>query len=187
MCSSNLTKDFCRDAVFCVSACLFSFPCHWFKCWIWQPATVLLEYLWRLTHYYSQVRILEMEGKGKVHPRTGHEGPKGEYRYSITLSLTSALDSNGWSTPRPGCFISGGKKAGTHYTGRWMGLSSGLDVYGKSRPPLGFDPRKVQPIASRWSNCAIPVHKGTRCTKTKPCQTSSIVYNSQNEEFCHFF
>jgi hypothetical protein len=25
-----------------------------------------------------------------------------EYRYSSTLSLTSALDSGGWSTPRPG-------------------------------------------------------------------------------------
>ena len=30
--------------------------------------------------------------KGKVHPITGHEGPEGEYRYSYTLSLTSALD-----------------------------------------------------------------------------------------------
>jgi hypothetical protein len=30
--------------------------------------------------------------KGQVHPRTGHEGPKGEYRYSLTLSLTLALD-----------------------------------------------------------------------------------------------
>jgi hypothetical protein len=30
--------------------------------------------------------------KGKVHPRTGHEGPEGELRYSSTLSLPSALD-----------------------------------------------------------------------------------------------
>jgi len=35
------------------------------------------------------------KGKGKVHPRTGHEGPEGEQRYSSTLSLTSALD-RGW-------------------------------------------------------------------------------------------
>ena len=36
-----------------------------------------------------------MEGKGKegkVHPGTGQEGPEGEYRYTSTLSLTSALD-----------------------------------------------------------------------------------------------
>jgi hypothetical protein len=30
--------------------------------------------------------------KVKIHPRTGHEGPEGKWRYSSTLSLTSALD-----------------------------------------------------------------------------------------------
>ena len=30
-----------------------------------------------------------------VHPRTGHEGPEREYRYSFTLSLASALDGVG--------------------------------------------------------------------------------------------
>ena len=35
------------------------------------------------------------EGKGKIHPITGHEGPEMEYRYSSTLSLTSALDGVG--------------------------------------------------------------------------------------------
>ena len=40
--------------------------------------------------------------KGKVHPRTSHEGPKGDYRYSSTISLTSALDGgDGWSRPFP--------------------------------------------------------------------------------------
>jgi len=38
--------------------------------------------------------------KGKVHPRTGHEGPEGEWSYSSTLSLTSALDVGVWLTPR---------------------------------------------------------------------------------------
>jgi hypothetical protein len=39
---------------------------------------------------------------GKVQPRTSHEGPEGEYRYSSTLSLTSTLMR--WTvndTPRP--------------------------------------------------------------------------------------
>jgi hypothetical protein len=45
--------------------------------------------------------------KGKVHPRTGHDGPERENRYSSTLSLTSALDGGGWSTPRPGRFTPG--------------------------------------------------------------------------------
>ena len=34
--------------------------------------------------------------KGKVHCRTGHEGPEGEQRYSSTLSLISVLDGGGW-------------------------------------------------------------------------------------------
>jgi len=31
------------------------------------------------------------KGKGKTHPRTGHDDPEGEYRHISTLSLTSAL------------------------------------------------------------------------------------------------
>jgi hypothetical protein len=47
------------------------------------------------------------KGKGKGHPITGHEGPEGEQTYSSTLSLTSVLVGDGWSTPRPGRFIPG--------------------------------------------------------------------------------
>jgi hypothetical protein len=44
------------------------------------------------------------KGKGKVHSGTSHEGlGGGPYRYSSTLSLTSALDGCGWS-PRPDRF-----------------------------------------------------------------------------------
>jgi hypothetical protein len=31
----------------------------------------------------------------------------------------------------------------------------GLDGCGKSRPPPGFDPRTVHPVASRYTDCAI--------------------------------
>jgi hypothetical protein len=47
------------------------------------------------------------KGKGKIHPRTDHEGPEGEWTYNSTLPLTSALDGGGWSTPRPGSFTPG--------------------------------------------------------------------------------
>jgi len=40
--------------------------------------------------------------KGKVHPRTGHEGPEGECRYSSTLFFNLGADGGGWSTPCPG-------------------------------------------------------------------------------------
>jgi hypothetical protein len=42
--------------------------------------------------------------EGRVHSRTGHEGPEGEQKYNSTLSLTSALEGGWWSTPRLGCF-----------------------------------------------------------------------------------
>jgi len=47
------------------------------------------------------------KGKGKVHPRTGHESPEGEKRYSSTVSLNLALDGRGWSTKCPGHFTTG--------------------------------------------------------------------------------
>ena len=52
-------------------------------------------------------RANEMNGKGKVLPRTGHEGPEGEQMYSSILPLTSELDVGGWSTSRPGRFTPG--------------------------------------------------------------------------------
>ena len=39
---------------------------------------------------YIYIQTKTYKGKGKGHPRTGHEGPEGEWRYSSTLSLTSA-------------------------------------------------------------------------------------------------
>jgi hypothetical protein len=44
----------------------------------------------------------------------------------------------------------------THCIGGWVVLGAGLDRCGKSRPQPGFDSRTVQPVASRYINCAIP-------------------------------
>jgi hypothetical protein len=41
------------------------------------------------------------------------------------------------------------ERPGTHWTGGWVGPRVGLDGCGKSRPPPGFDPRTIQPVASR--------------------------------------
>jgi len=30
----------------------------------------------------------------------------------------------------------------------------------KISPPLGFDPRTIQPVAIRYTNCTIPAHYG---------------------------
>jgi hypothetical protein len=69
--------------------------------------------------------------KGKGHPRTDREGPEVEFRYSSTLSLTSALDGvvvN--ATPRPLCPREG---PGTHCIVGLVGPRAGLDGCGKSR------------------------------------------------------
>jgi hypothetical protein len=60
-----------------------------------------------------------MEPEGKVHPLTDHEGPEEEYRYSPTLTLTSALDEGGWSTPRPGRFTPGEDPVPIVYEAGW--------------------------------------------------------------------
>ena len=61
--------------------------------------------------------------------------------YSSTLSLTSALDGVGGQLDVPAALPPGK----TRYP------RSGLDGCGKSRPPPGFDPRTLQPMASRYT------------------------------------
>jgi hypothetical protein len=90
-------------------------------------------------------------GKGKGHPRTGHEGPEGEWRYSPTLSLTSALEGGGWSAPRPGRFTPGKDTRYPLYR-RLGGPQGRSGRMGKISPPPGFDPRNVQPVASRYTD-----------------------------------
>ena len=51
-----------------------------------------------------------------------------------------------------------GKRPGTHCIGGWVGPRAGLDGCGKSRPPPGFDPRTVQPVASRYTDYSFPGH-----------------------------
>ena len=94
----------------------------------------------------------------KAHPITAHEGPELEQMYSFTLPSTSALDG-GWvvnATLRPLYPPPPQERPGTHYTGGRVGPRAGLDGYGKCSPTPGFDPRTVQPVASSYTDCAIP-------------------------------
>ena len=49
-----------------------------------------------------------------------------------------------------------GKRPGTQCPGGWVGPLAGLDGCEKSRPLPGFDPRTVQPVASRFTDYAVP-------------------------------
>jgi hypothetical protein len=64
----------------------------------------------------------------------------------------------GWvvnATPRP---LYPRERPGTHCIGGWVGSRAGLDGCRKSRPPPGFDPRTLQPVASRYIDWAIAAH-----------------------------
>jgi len=79
------------------------------------------------------------EEKGKVHHITDHERPKGE---RFTLSLTSALDEGGWSTPRPGRFTPGNEIRYQLYR-RLDGSQGHSGLVRKISPPPRFDLRTV--------------------------------------------
>ena len=74
------------------------------------------------------------------------------YRYN--LSLTSALDGVGGERHVPAAYPR--ERHGTHCIE--VGSRPGLDGCGKRRPPLGFDPWTVPPVASRYTDCAIPAN-----------------------------
>ena len=107
-----------------------------------------LLYLFTVALLYAQTLTL---CKDKGLPRTGHEGPEGEERYSCTLSLTSALNEGGWSTPRPGRFTPGKETRYPLYR-RLGGPQGRSGRVLKISPPPGFDPWTVQLVASRYTD-----------------------------------
>ena len=50
---------------------------------------------------------------------------------------------------------------GTRCTGGWLGTRGILDRWGKISLLPGFDPRTVKPVASRYTDYAIPAHSVT--------------------------
>jgi hypothetical protein len=75
---------------------------------------------------------LEVKYKGKGHLRIGHEGPKGEERYSSTPSLTSALDV-GWVVSTMPRSLYPQERPGVHSIGGWVGPRVCLDRYGPAQ------------------------------------------------------
>ena len=87
----------------------------------------------------------------------GHEAPEGGQLYSF---LNLGTRCGGWSTPRPG------KETRHPLYRRLVGPRSCLDGCGKSAPSPGFDPRTVQPVASRYTDSSIAEKfRRDRCTR----------------------
>jgi hypothetical protein len=69
-----------------------------------------------------------------------HGGVLGEWRYTSTHSLTSALDGGEWSASRPGRFNPRVRAPSTHWVGGWVGSRVGLDaVVEKFQAPVGTE------------------------------------------------
>jgi hypothetical protein len=95
--------------------------------------------------------------------------------YSSTLSLTSALDGGGWSTPRLGFFTPGNDPVPVLQEAGWAPgpVSTGAE----NLAPPGFDPRTVQLVASRYTDYAIPVH--LKCQLVILLMTPTIVLSAK--------
>jgi hypothetical protein len=99
---------------------------------------------------------------GKVHPTTCHEGPEREQRCSSTLSLTSALDGGDYQRHAPAALPQGMTRYPLYRTlGGPQGRSGRMR---KTSLPLGFDPRTVQPVASRYTDLSYSGTRTNLCT-----------------------
>ena len=89
--------------------------------------------------------------------------------YSSTLSLTSALDGVGGQR-RASAALPPGKTRYPLYR-RLGGPQGWSGPVRKISPPPDFDPRTVQPVASLYTDWAIPAHKFIRYRyKTSSCK-----------------
>jgi hypothetical protein len=142
------------------------------KCWH-SHNTCKSQYLFSVQSGYKTTRRcgknlerLKVKIKGKVVPvlffnwAPRHEGILGEWKYSSTHSLTSALDGGEWSGSRPGHFIPRERDPGTHWIGGWLSPRAVLDAVVKRKIP---NPRResnpttpiIQPVAQRYSDWAL--------------------------------
>jgi hypothetical protein len=93
------------------------------------------------------------KGKGKANPVTGPGGPIGRVEVKLNSFLTSALEEGVWSASRLGRFYPR-ERPGTHCTGGWA--PEPVWIGAENLGPPGFDPRTFQPVASRYTDYAIP-------------------------------
>jgi hypothetical protein len=110
-------------------------------------------------HFHTPSLILmkfgteNIETMPKFQSITGHESPEREWRYSYTLSLTSALDCGQRHAPAA---LPLRKRPVTHFIRGCVCPRACLDRCGKSRPPQRFDLWTLQLLASSYNDWAIP-------------------------------
>ena len=99
--------------------------------------------------------------------------------------MTKALEGNEWSAARPGRTLPPGKARYPLY--RRLGGPQGRSGWAETLAPLGCNPRTIQPIASRYTDRAIPAHllnswsrnyQKTKWRITVFCTTEKDLWNS---------
>ena len=125
-----------------------------------------------------------MKLKVKVTLQEATKGPEMKQRYSYTHSLTSALEVVGGQRHDPAA-LSPGKTWCPLYTrlGRSQGRSGRVR---KISPPPGFDPRTVQPVASRYTSWKFSKKFSFfhACYVSQPSDTSWHVHPSNIRYSC---
>jgi hypothetical protein len=105
-------------------------------------------YIYEIIHLYLNEMLYRVSLTdlfiNRFHPFIGHKGPYGEYSYSSTLFLTSALEGGEGSASHPGPTLPP-ERPGTHCTGGCLGLRAVLDRCGKSRPHRDLIPGTSSP------------------------------------------
>jgi hypothetical protein len=99
-----------------------------------------------------------VKGKGKVAPVLNYalhqEDVLGEWRYSSTHSLTSAIGGGEWSASCPGRFTPRERAPGNHWIGGWAvpraGLNAVVEIKIPSRCRDSNSPI-IQPVAQRYT------------------------------------
>ena len=129
-------------------------------CQLRHTATVMVP-----TILLTSVKKRQLKGKG--HPTTGHEGPEAQQIYSSILPLNSAL-AGGWSRPHLRHFTSG-NEAQNPLCRRPGGPHCRPGRVQKISHPPEFDPRNVQPVASRYTDWV-----------TRPTLNTRLYINTQS-------
>jgi hypothetical protein len=106
---------------------------------------------------------------GRFHPFIGHEGPYGEYRYSCSVFLTSAIEGGEGSASSPSRTLPPGKTRYPLYR-RLVGPQGRCWHVRKMSSPPGFDPRTVQHVGSRYTDYA------TRPTSINYLGSNHLIY-----------
>jgi hypothetical protein len=106
---------------------------HKHEVWQWVLPAILFRVKGKCVTKLTGIKYTpQWKVKGKVQPRTGHEGPEGEQIYSSTLPSASTLGGGGWSAPSRGRFTSGKDPVSI------VDHRGGLEGCGKARSPTGI-------------------------------------------------